>query len=175
MKNLFAPWRSSYAKDVTETKKVSTSAEDCVFCQQFKESLDNPESAAKSFILKRFEHTFVMLAKYPYNAGHLLILPIKHVPDLSDLSKDTLSELMQVTAKSSEILSKCLKNDGLNVGINIGKVSGAGIPSHLHVHALPRWEGDTNFMPLLAETKVISFDLGQMYEKLKLEFENISL
>jgi Diadenosine tetraphosphate (Ap4A) hydrolase and other HIT family hydrolases len=175
MKRLFAAWRSSYAKDVTETKKVNTSAQECIFCQLFKESLNNPENAAKSFILKQFEHTFVMLNKYPYNAGHLLILPIKHVPNLSDLPKETLSELMQVTAKSAEILSKCLKNDGLNVGINIGKVSGAGIPSHLHVHALPRWEGDTNFMPLLAETKVISFDLGKIYEQLRPEFENLSL
>ena len=112
-----------------------------------------------------------MLNKYPYNAGHLLILPIRHVALLSDLEKNERAELMELVNMSVNIVSATLGNHGLNIGINLGKAAGAGIPSHLHTHILPRWDGDTNFMPAIAKTKVISFDLSDIYEKLKKEFD----
>jgi len=168
MKKLFAPWRSDYASDSGEAKKEKTTKTQCLFCSQLKENKDETY-----FILKRLKHSFVMLNRYPYNAGHLLVLPIKHCANLNDLSKEERAELMELTNHSIEIVNKVLKNDGLNVGLNLGKAAGAGIPSHLHIHILPRWEGDTNFMPTIAQTKVISFDLGQIYGQLKQKFDKI--
>jgi len=170
MKKLFAPWRSEYASDFGEEKKEGIKKNKCLFCSQLKENKDE-----KNFILKRFKHSFVMLNKYPYNAGHLLILPIKHTATLSKLSKEELSELMELQSKSIDILFSTLKNDGLNAGLNLGKAAGAGIPSHLHIHLLPRWQGDTNFMPVIAQTKVISFDLSKFYKQLKKEFDKLAI
>ncbi|MFC1842637.1 HIT domain-containing protein [Candidatus Dependentiae bacterium] len=170
MKKLFAPWRSEYSNDVTAGKQEEAQPQSCAFCKQLAQNKDQ-----SNFILKRFKHSFVMLNKYPYNAGHLLVLPIKHVSALSELSKEERTELMELTNLSIDILYKSLKNDGLNAGFNLGKAAGAGIPSHLHMHVLPRWQGDTNFMPTIAETKVISFDLAQLYKQLKPEFDKITL
>jgi len=172
MKNLFAPWRERYASDVDteDSKKEGIKADKCVFCAQLEQDNDK-----QNFILRRFDYTYVMLNKYPYNAGHLLILPLRHVSSLSQLSRVERAELMELANQSIEILKKTLKNDGLNVGINLGRAAGAGIPSHLHVHALPRWSGDTNFMPAIAQTKVISFDLQKFYDKLKPKLNNITL
>jgi len=165
MENLYAPWRSTYASDTGEGKKEKASESSCIFCNQLKQNEDE-----KNFILKRFDNTFVMLNKYPYNAGHLLVLPLKHFGTLNELSKVERTEIMEVINQSVDILSSTLKNDGLNVGLNLGKIAGAGIPSHLHFHVLPRWKGDTNFMPALAKTKVISFDIKKMYQALKKQF-----
>jgi len=168
MKNMYAPWRSTYASDTGEGKKEGADKRECIFCHQLEQNEDK-----KNFILKRFENSFVILNRYPYNAGHLLVLPIEHFGTLNELSKTQRAELMEVTNQSIEIVSSTLKNDGLNVGLNIGKASGAGIPSHLHIHILPRWQGDTNFMPALAKTKVISFDLGKIYQELKNQFDKL--
>jgi len=172
MTNLFAPWRTGYASgtDTGDTKKEGIDADKCVFCQQLQENNDK-----QNFILKRFEHSYVMLNKYPYNAGHLLILPLRHVSALSQLEKNERNELMELVSQSIEILNTTLKNDGINVGINLGKAGGAGIPSHLHIHTLPRWSGDTNFMPTIAQTKVISFDLCQFYDNLKPSFDEVTI
>jgi len=166
MKTLFAPWRSPYSSKFGGEKSEGASESECVFCSQLKEKKDE-----KNFILKRFDYSFVMLNKYPYNAGHLLVLPLKHAATLDQLAKDERAEIMELINLSTTILQKRLKNEGLNVGINLGKAAGAGIPSHLHVHILPRWVGDTNFMPAIGKTKVISFDLGKMYHQLKNEFK----
>lgn len=168
MERLFAPWRQKYSDDVTEKKHANASKDACVFCSQFKENKDE-----ENFIIKRFEHSIIMLNKFPYNAGHMLILPKAHVPNLSALSKDAKSEIMEIASIGADILSKTLKNGGLNIGINIGKLAGAGIPSHLHVHLLPRFEGDTNFMPTLTNTKLISYDMGDIYKQIKSEFDNL--
>lgn len=170
MKLLYCPWRSEYTTDVAHTKNENATQDECVFCTQFKQKKDT-----EYFILKRFEYHAVMLNKYPYNAGHLLILPFNHVANLHELSKESRGELTELIMHSTQILKQTLDAHGFNVGLNLGKAGGAGIPSHLHYHVLPRYHGDTNFLPTLANTKQISFDLEEFYQKLKPEFEQVSI
>ncbi len=168
MKRIFAPWRSSYAGDVSEKKTDYASSRECVFCQQLEADQDE-----KYQIIKRFEHCALMMNKFPYNAGHALLLPNAHIGTLEKLTPIVRADIMEALSLSVTVFQQVLKPDGINIGINLGKAAGAGIPSHLHVHLLPRWEGDTNFMPTIAETKVISFDLNEIYKKLVAEFQKI--
>jgi ATP adenylyltransferase len=170
MKMLYAPWRSEYTSDTHEGKNERVPREDCVFCRHIVSNHDIVNG-----IIKRFNHTIVMLNKYPYNAGHLLLLPKDHTDSLDTLSSQARIELMELTAQSVTIVQRMLKAEGVNVGINIGKAAGAGIPSHLHVHILPRWHGDTNFMPTIGQTKVISFDLNTIYKTLSDAFSSVTL
>ncbi len=166
MKNLYSPWREAYAQEVdSKSKRTETTSQECVFCQQLAENQDE-----ENLILKRFKHCYVMLNKYPYNAGHMLVLPLTHRAQIYDVESQVRSELMEIVSKATEIASTVLKAEGCNVGINLGKAAGAGIPSHLHIHVVPRWTGDTNFMPVVGEVKQISFDLNKMFEKLKVTF-----
>jgi ATP adenylyltransferase len=162
MKQLFSPWRSSYTKDKSRSKEEGATSEECVFCIQLQSNQD-----AEHFILKRYTYHAIMLNKYPYNAGHLLILPYAHVADLNDLHADAHHELMNLISACTTLLKAELSPDGMNIGLNIGKAAGAGIPAHMHTHVLPRFYGDTNFLPTLAGTKNIPFDLGTLYTKLK--------
>lgn len=162
MKKLYAPWRSSY---VTDREHKTSKEKSCVFCEKAKSLSDD-----KEYIIKRYPYCFVMLNTYPYNAGHVMIIPNKHVKDLTELSSEERIELMHALSETVTILNKTLTPDGINIGINLGKAAGAGIPKHLHIHVLPRWEGDTNFMPLLAETKQVSMDLNEIYQILKKAF-----
>jgi ATP adenylyltransferase len=166
MKRLYAPWRTSYATNTAHKKDINSPAEECIFCLQRAENNDE-----NHFILKRFDHTFVILNRFPYNAGHLMVIPYRHVPMLEQLSKEERAELMEVISLSASILAKTLGAHGCNIGLNLGKAAGAGMPAHLHMHLVPRWEGDTNFMPLLADTKVVSVDLPDTYKKLKKPFQ----
>lgn len=166
MKQLFCPWRNDYTTSIAEKKQDGCSKTDCVFCTQPQEDND-----AHYFILARYKHCYVMLNRYPYNAGHILIIPHNHVPNLEDLTPEAQTEMMNLCAQSSAILKSELKAEGINIGINMGKAAGAGIPSHLHMHVLPRWQGDTNFFPTLCDTKQISFDLHEIYKELKQHFE----
>lgn len=168
MKQLYAPWRDNYSLSVAGKESENITAEQCVFCSHFSDNNDE-----KNLILRRFTHCVVMLNRFPYNAGHLLILPIKHVPNLEDLSREARTELMELTTQSTIILKKNLHTAGINVGLNLGRAAGAGIPSHLHMHALPRFVGDTNFLVTLADTKAISFDLNKIYAQLKPDFDSI--
>jgi len=156
MKVLFAPWRSDYTKKEARTKNEDASKQECIFCQQFKENNNQ-----KYYILKRSKNCIVILNRYPYNAGHLLILPIAHIGKLEKLSPEVRHELMDLVSQSTEIVQNQLGAQGVNIGLNLGKAAGAGIPSHLHFHILPRWIADSNFMPVLSQTKVISFDLDR--------------
>lgn len=167
---LYAPWRASYSKSVAHSKNEDTSQDECVFCQHFSQSNDD-----NHFILKRFKHCIIMLNKYPYNAGHVLILPIQHIDSLQGMSQEARIELIELMNESINIVKKVLNCDGVNAGINLGKAAGAGIPSHLHVHILPRFVGDTNFLPTLSDTKAISFDLSDIYRQLKPEFAKLTL
>jgi ATP adenylyltransferase len=166
MKKIYAPWREKY---VTKTIKERTGQErmnnKCIFCHQLEQNNDD-----KFFILKRLKHTFIILNHYPYNGGHLMVLPIAHKGTLNECNHDELCELMETINLSINILQEELKPDGFNVGLNMGKAGGGGIPSHLHFHVLPRWEGDTNFLPLLSETKPVSVDLPELFQQLKDKF-----
>ncbi len=170
MKSLYAPWRNPYSQSDERSKEHGYAPQDCVFCIQLKDNKDK-----EHFILKRGDNLTIMFNRYPYNAGHLLILSNDHVATLDKLSPQARAELMELTNKSLTILQEALQPHGFNVGLNIGKAAGAGMPSHLHMHILPRWNGDTNFLPTLGETKTISFDLHELYALLQPLFANISL
>jgi ATP adenylyltransferase len=162
MKTLHAPWREQY---VDEINKPQTA---CIFCEKTKEDSDET-----NLILGRYKHNFIVMNKYPYNAGHLLVIPFEHIDTLEKLSTEASNEMMDLVKASTVILQKELNNAGTNVGINMGKASGAGIPGHLHAHVLPRWIGDTNFLPALAGAKQVSSDIAKMYKQLKPLFEKI--
>lgn len=164
MEYLYAPWRGTYTKEAQEQTHLDSG---CPFCSNLKSTDDE-----KNYVLKRTKNCAVLLNAYPYNPGHLLIIPLAHVANLHDLTPTARAELMDVTAQAVQILETTLHNSGTNVGINLGdSASGGSIPEHLHVHIVPRWIGDTNFFPVLAETKQLSEDLNVVYKKLKQAFE----
>jgi ATP adenylyltransferase len=174
MNYLYAPWRSNYI-DGKKNKKhdvlssESTGASDsCVFCIKLSENRDT-----QNFVLKRFKYNAVILNLYPYNAGHLMVIPLEHIKRPLDLDQAARLEFMNLTAHSINIVEHTLGASGINVGLNLGKSAGAGIPTHLHMHVIPRWEGDTNFMPVIAQTKPISLDLNLVYQDLKPLFDLI--
>jgi|SRR5579859_1002828 len=147
----------------------SNQKKSCIFCTQISDSQDK-----QHFVLGRYKHCFIILNLYPYNAGHLLILPYKHVPSLEKLTQQERAELIDLTSHSVEILDLVLKSEGTNIGINLGRVAGGSLPGHIHMHVLPRWSGDTNFLPALTEdVKTISVDLHQIYDKLKPFFKKL--
>lgn len=167
MKRLYAPWRSKY---VTESGKkennLAITKEACVFCQQVAHQPDQT-----SYVLRRFDLCFVMLNRYPYNGGHILVLPFDHKPDLDDLTPATRSELIEAVSLSKRVMQSVLTPQGFNIGINLGVAGGGGIPSHLHVHVIPRWRGDTSFLETVGGTKLVSADLDTVYDNLKNGFD----
>jgi len=138
----------------------------CILCQKPGEQNDEA-----SFILYRGQSNFIILNTFPYNPGHLMIAPYRHTANLQDLTDDEAREHFDIVRKSVELLTRALKPAGFNVGLNIGKVAGAGIEEHLHTHIVPRWQGDANFMPVLSNTKVIPEALAATYKKLKSAIE----
>lgn len=140
--------------------------ETCVFCDSLKKGL-----SAESLIVDQTANTFTVLNKYPYNNGHLLVLPKAHKESLLDLDEVTYTELSLALRKALKVLQQAYGSAGYNLGMNMGQVAGAGIPGHLHWHAIPRWIGDTNFFPLIAETKVVVETLQMTYDKLRPYFE----
>jgi ATP adenylyltransferase len=143
---------------------VSTAGEDdgCVFCRLL-ESGDDEEAG----ILFRGERVFVVLNAFPYNTGHLMIAPHRHVGELHDLEREERADLMEATSVSVDHISVAMGPHGFNLGMNLGTVAGAGIPGHLHMHVVPRWGGDTNYMTVVAETKVLPEMLDETYRKLR--------
>lgn len=172
MKMLYAPWREDYTNNAAHGPKgqEGVSADECIFCEQLKQDNDT-----EHFIVRRFQHTYLVLNRYPYNGGHLLALPLAHAAKLEQLSKEARQELMEIMSKSTTILERELGAQGINIGLNMGKAAGAGLPSHLHFHVLPRWLGDTNFLPTIGQTKTVSTDLETLFNKLKPHFESFSL
>jgi len=162
MKKLYAPWRSAY----TQRIHAKTGDKGCIFCTIIASNNDVQE-----FVLKRNKHTVTMLNKYPYNPGHILIVPHAHVATLKELQPEARVELIEQAGHAAAVLETALQAEGCNIGINLGKAAGAGIPEHLHVHVLPRFWGDTNFLPTLADTKQISIDLAEIYKMLLPEFQ----
>lgn len=155
---LWTPWRMAYILSDKKDKRI----EGCVFCIKLTQDQD-----AKNYVLWRGAHCAILLNLYPYNNGHLMVIPYAHVPSLEDLPAEAQAEMMLAVSKSLHLLRLAMQPHGFNVGVNIGRVAGAGIESHIHVHVVPRWEGDTNFMPVLAETRVVPEMLDTTYTNLK--------
>lgn len=154
MRQLWAPWRIEYI--LLKRRKG------CIFCRFSREKNDE-----KNFVVFRGKKNFVILNNYPYNNGHLMVAPYRHIKNLEDMSGEEFNEHFLVIRKSVEVLKKVYNPQGFNIGINLGKVAGAGIEDHIHTHIVPRWKGDTNFMPIIADTKVIPEALTETYKKLK--------
>ncbi|MCK4914665.1 MAG: HIT domain-containing protein [Candidatus Eisenbacteria sp.] len=153
MNRLWAPWRMEYL--------MSGSSEECIFC--VKPPQDDDET---NLILLRTPLSFVMLNVYPYNNGHLMIAPFRHVGSFTELTAEERCDVMDNIAHTERILGRAFSPQGMNVGANLGHCAGAGIPGHVHVHVVPRWEGDTNFMPVVGETRVLPETLQQTYRRL---------
>jgi ATP adenylyltransferase len=139
-------------------------SKDCVFCQKLAQG---PEHDRENYVLFRAQHTFAILNLYPYNNGHLLVLPYEHVSSLEELSPEVQAEMMHLVSHFIKLMRQAVNPDGFNLGINIGKAAGAGIDDHVHIHVVPRWQGDTNFMPVIAEMRVIPEWLDDTYAKLR--------
>ena len=156
MERLWTPWRRAFVEGAD-----NRSAE-CFLCAIVAEHDDR-----KNLVPFRGERVFVLLNLYPYNSGHLMVAPYAHTGDLANLDVAIANELMQVTQRSIDVLQRAYRPDAFNLGMNLGTPAGAGVPDHLHVHVVPRWTGDTNFMPVLGETKVLPESLEQTYERLE--------
>jgi len=158
MKTLWAPWRIEY---ITREKK-----QECIFCDKPREENDK-----KNLILYKGETSFIIMNRYPYSNGHLMAVPYKHTNNMLELDDKEKLELMSLTTKCIEIL-KVMNPEGFNIGMNLGTAGGAGIDDHLHFHIVPRWNGDTNFMPLIADVKVMPEYLEDTYETLSEQIKN---
>ena len=162
MKQLWAPWRMAYIAPQTDK------SEGCIFCTKPAEHRDE-----ENHILYRGKYCYMMLNLYPYNNGHLMIVPYQHVETIEKLDAETLAELMAQAQLVLKALRLAMKPDGFNMGINEGKVAGAGYDEHMHLHVVPRWNGDTNFMPMIADVKVMPEHLDQVYQELKEALEQV--
>jgi ATP adenylyltransferase len=160
---LWSPWRSDY---IASSSGAGSKPESCILCEIKK----HPDKDEANYVLHRARLNYVVLNIYPYNSGHLLIVPYAHVEALDRASKETTDELMDLTKRSQTALSEAYEPAGFNIGMNLGRVAGAGIVGHIHIHILPRWGGDTNFMTTLGETRVLSEDLTTTYHKLRERF-----
>ncbi len=138
------------------------SSEGCIFCQKI-----TAQDDAAEHVLARGRHVFVVLNRYPYNNGHLMVVPYAHVPSLEDLDGESRAEMMEMVVRSLKALRAAYAPDGFNMGANIGQVAGAGVADHVHLHVVPRWSGDTNYMPIIGNTRVIPELLDETYQRLK--------
>lgn len=169
MSVMWSPWRSKYIETFKDEKVGDE--EKCFLC----EAAADKEHSDELLILSRKEKCFVIMNKFPYNSGHLLIAPYRHIGEFEDLETDELNNMMKTAQESIKVLKSAYNPHGYNLGINIGRVSGAGVPGHIHLHIVPRWNGDTNFMPVLADIKVVSESLQGSIEKLRAEYKKIVL
>jgi ATP adenylyltransferase len=156
VQRLWTPWRRAFVEG------NDNRADECFLCLVPAERDDR-----KKLVLFRGEHVYVLLNLYPYNSGHLMVAPYAHTGDLGSLEAAIANEMMQTTQRSVKALQRAYRPEGLNIGMNLGKPAGAGLPDHLHIHVVPRWTGDTNFMPVVGETKVLPESLDQTYERLE--------
>lgn len=161
MNYLWSPWRMEY---ITNPKQ-----ENCVFCSEAAK-MDGIEN----LIVYRAQRTFVILNRFPYTSGHLMVVPFEHCPSLELLTPEIRSEMMEMCALVLRVLRETYHPQGFNVGVNIGEAGGAGIEEHVHLHIVPRWAGDTNFMSSLAQTRVLPESLENSFERLKNAWENLS-
>jgi ATP adenylyltransferase len=158
VKRLWSPWRSKYIDSFSEKNRSGK----CIFC-----GIKSAGDDANRFVVWRGKRCFIVMNLFPYNSGHLMVVPYRHRATLQALDDEECLELMNGTKLAIKLLERISHPDGFNVGMNMGRSSGAGIEGHVHIHVVPRWQGDTNFLPVLADTKVISQDMRTTYEKLK--------
>lgn len=154
MEQLWAPWRMELIRQPAQPG--------CFFCQYIQQNQDE-----KNLILERSQHCFVIMNRFPYSNGHLMVVPYQHTGDLAKLNPETRAALMEYTSRWQAILAQAVKAQGFNIGINLGKVAGAGVDEHLHIHIVPRWLGDTNFMPIFSDVKIINQSLEELYQILQ--------
>jgi ATP adenylyltransferase len=157
MEQIWAPWRVQYIR----MEKPSG----CVLCEKPAQNSD-----AQNYILYRGSKNFVIMNSYPYNPGHLMVAPYRHVADLDGLADDELGEHFKIVSRCTKLLREVFNPQGFNIGINLGKVAGAGIDEHVHTHIVPRWQGDTNFMAVISDVRVVPEALAETYHKLKGRF-----
>ncbi len=162
MERLWAPWRMEY---IESGDKKDT----CILCDKLEE-----KDGTGNLVLKRSEYSFVIMNKFPYNPGHLMVCPLRHIANVEELTPEEMSDLFQQIQVSVKVIKRVLAPHGYNLGLNAGRVAGAGVDQHLHFHIVPRWNGDTNFMPVLADVKVIPEHLMRTYKKLKAAFQELS-
>ena len=153
MERIWAPWRQSYVSNAKSDKN-------CIFCP------DPGKDDRERLILARSDYSLLMLNRYPYTGGHLMVAPLRHIAELDDLSDAELLDLMHLLCRGRALLERVAKPDGFNVGINLGKAAGAGVEEHLHIHIVPRWNGDSNFMTVVGDVRVIPDGLSEAYERL---------
>jgi ATP adenylyltransferase len=158
MDRLWSPWRYRYVS-------TASPSDACIFCT--KPAANDDES---TLIVYRAKLNYIILNLFPYTTGHLMIVPYEHVASLTEAQPDTLAEMMQLTVRAEKALGETYKPRGMNIGLNLGEAAGAGVAGHLHLHALPRWYGDVNFMTAVAETRVLPEDLKTTYARLKAAF-----
>jgi ATP adenylyltransferase len=163
MNYIWSPWRMTYIQN-------NKPEDECVFCFV----LQQPDSS-ENLVLSRGEHAFVILNRFPYTSGHLMVVPYAHYPSLELLDASTRAEIMELASKSIQVLQQVYSPEGFNLGINIGKVAGAGIAGHVHLHVVPRWGGDTNFMTSLGDTRVLPETLEDTYQRVKEAWQKLSL
>jgi ATP adenylyltransferase len=161
MDRLWSPWRYDYIKSGSSEQPGA-----CIFCSL----QEKPADDKKNFIVHRAAHNFVVLNLYPYISGHLLVVPYAHLGELDAAPKETTDELMDLTKRAQGILRETYKPHGFNLGMNLGRSAGAGVADHIHLHIMPRWTGDANFMSTIGETRVIPEDLTETYRKLHGKF-----
>lgn len=165
MKVLWAPWRSGYISSITTEERKT-----CIFCEMLK----NGKSDRENLIVYRGKRVFVVLNRYPYTSGHFMIVPYRHISTPEELDEEERKEIMDIVSLSVSALKQSYRPDGINMGINLGRAAGAGVEGHLHIHVVPRWIGDTNFMSVIGNTRIISESLEATYEKLREAFSKVS-
>lgn len=165
MEKLWSPWRSQYIDTFKEEKEPLPGS---LFTRILAENDDR-----KNYLLHRGRNCFIIMNLYPYNSGHLMIVPNKEVKELTELDDETRLEMFSLLELGMKALTEVMKPHGFNIGANLGRVAGAGIEDHLHFHIVPRWNGDTNFMPVLNDVKVISEEMGRTYDKLNSSIQSL--
>lgn len=169
MDRIYATWRNQWVQKLSSETDIS-----CPFCSIEQNGMSNPDIDVKNYVVKRQKTCFAVLNLYPYGTGHLLVIPSRHVADLSDLSNDERADLFELLRKSIEVVKLTYAPDGINFGANLGRSAGAGIPDHFHMHILPRWTGDSGFITTISETRVISESLEQTLEKLSNNWDKVN-
>jgi ATP adenylyltransferase len=158
MKRIWAPWRVQYIR-------TPNPPQGCIFCDKPKENKDE-----ENLILFRGKLNFVIMNAFPYNPGHLMVVPFRHIGKLEEMTPEERREHYEIVSRSVGILREATGTENFNIGMNLGRVAGAGIADHIHTHIVPRWNGDNNFMPVIGETRVISESIREIYERLRLKY-----